>query len=176
MIRRLGKKGKILLVLILVVSVSGASAVTPTETTQDIVLAVLPAPAEHSKAMVIASAQQIANESVMLPVREAHAGNKENLFSGHSWYTPPPPPPVRKAAPVRRGPVAPPLPYKLLGTYEQGDNDMLYLLVKGDRVYDVTIGDTLDGTYSVDGVTNGQLMFTYLPLDTSQGLRLGEQK
>jgi len=83
---------------------------------------------------------------------------------------------VRKAPPpAPRVPTAPAFPYKLLGSYEQRGSDTLYFLVKDDRVYDVTIGDTLDGTYSVDGVTNGQLMFTYLPLNTSQGLRLGEE-
>jgi len=176
MISRLGKKGKILMILMLVVSVSGASAVTPVETAQDVVVAMLPAPAQRSEENLVADTRHAESDRNVLPVREAPTGNKENLFSGHSWYTPPPPQPVRKAAPIRRGPVAPPLPYELMGTYEQGDNDTLYLLVKGDRVYDVMVGDTLDGTYTVDGEMNGQLMFTYLPLNTSQGLRLGEQQ
>jgi hypothetical protein len=112
-----------------------------------------------------------------LPIRVARTGKYSNLFEEHSWYTPPPPPPARKAPPpVHREPTAPPLPYELLGSYEQAGSKTLYFLVKGDRVYDVTIGTVLDGTYSVDGVTNGQLMFTYLPLQTSQGLRLGEQQ
>jgi len=113
----------------------------------------------------------------VLPERSAHTGVQQNLFRGHSWYTPPPPPPMR-AAPVAtpRRPVAPPLPYKLLGSYEEAGSPTIYFLVKADRIYDVVIGDTLDETYNVDGISNGKLMFTYLPLKTSQGLRLGEKK
>ncbi len=113
----------------------------------------------------------------LLPQREPHKGVDEDMFKGHNWYTPPPPPPRRPATkPVRRKPVAPPLPFKLLGTFEQAGSPTLYFLVKEDRIYDATIGDTLESTYRVDRVSNGQLMFTYLPLKTSQGLRLGEEQ
>jgi len=97
------------------------------------------------------------------------------VFARHSWYTPPPAPVQRPAPkPVERQPVAPPLPYTLLGSYEEAGQPTLYFLVKGESTYDVRVGDTLDSTYHVDGVANGQLMFTYLPLNTSQGLRLGD--
>jgi hypothetical protein len=114
----------------------------------------------------------------LLPERPAHAGVQENLFAGHQWYRPPPPRPTsqRVVAPVRREPTAPTMPYELLGVYEQAGNEPLYLLVRNDRIYEVSIGDTLEDTYSVDGVSNGQLMLTYLPLKTSQGIRLGEKK
>jgi hypothetical protein len=96
-----------------------------------------------------------------LPKRPPHAGIDENIFSGHAWYTPPPPPPKRIVpAPVAREPTAPPLPYTLLGSYAQAGSPTLYFLVKGERTYDVRIGDILDDTYSVDNVSNGQLMFT----------------
>ena len=112
-----------------------------------------------------------------LPTRAPHQGVAENLFRGHSWYTPPPPPPKRDASvAVKRKPVAPPLPYKLLGSYEELGSPTIFYLIKDDRIYDVVVGDEIDGTYSVDSVSNGQLMFTYLPLKTSQGLRLGEKK
>lgn len=167
------RNGKILAILMLDVSVSGATAIAPTATVQDVVAVARPAPV-RSEATVLVEKRPNAGARNVLPVRAAHTGNTANLFAGHSWYTPPPVP-AHKGAPVRREPVAPPLPYKLIGTYEQGDDDILYFLVKGDRVYDVAIGDTLDGSYTVDGEMNGQLMFTYLPLNTSQGLRLGEQ-
>ena len=108
-----------------------------------------------------------------LPERAANTAAVDNLFAGHSWYTPPAAPVRKTASPIARKPVAPPLPYKFIGSYEQGENTM-YFLTKGDLVYDVKIGDVLDETYSVDSVTDGQLNFTYLPLHTSQGLRLGE--
>ena len=115
-------------------------------------------------------------ETSILPKRQPHAGVTTNLFSGHSWYRPPPPveaAPVQ-TAPVVRTPTAPPLPFSYIGRYEQEGAGTLYYIVKGDRVYDVKVGDVIDGTYSVDRVVNGQLIFTYLPLHSSQGLRLGD--
>lgn len=170
----LGRIQRALATLLVVALSSDASTETTAQMAEDV--ATLPAPAETREVTIEATKPGIAEKDPVLPVRMPNSGNKENLFSGHSWYAPPPPPPTRKSAPVRREPSAPPLPYKLLGTYEQGDSGTLFLLVKGDRVYDVTIGDTLDDTYRVDGVTNNQLMLTYLPLNTSQGLRLGDKK
>jgi hypothetical protein len=184
-ISRLGKMCKMATILVVVALVSGASSVMPAVTMENVVVAptlaepnvvVAPTRAEPVEEKLAAVAEHTEEEQGILPSRAPHTGDSQNLFSSHSWYTPPPAPPVRKAPPpMRREPTAPALPYKLLGTYEQRGSDILYFLVKDDRVYDVTIGDTLDGTYSVDGVTNGQLMFTYLPLNTSQGLRLGEE-
>jgi hypothetical protein len=112
----------------------------------------------------------------ILPVRAPHNGVLENLFSGHNWYTPPPPAPVTlRSEPVKRAPTAPPLPFSYIGRYEQEGAGTLFYLVKDDRVYDVRIGDVIDNTYRVDRVLNGQLLFTYIPLNSSQGLRLGEE-
>lgn len=111
------------------------------------------------------------------PARAPHEGMVTDLFAGHSWYTAPPAPaPRERIEPVVSEPTAPPLPYSYMGTLAQDGADTLYFLVKGDRVYDVKVGDVLDGTYRIDSVSNGQLIFTYLPLNTSQGLRLGESK
>jgi hypothetical protein len=92
-----------------------------------------------------------------------------DLFGSHSWYVPPPPPP---AAPVRAPPppTAPTLPFSMLGSYESAGGAPVYFLVRGDRVYDVHVGDVIDNTYSVDGVSNGQLNLTYLPLNIRQSL------
>ena len=110
-----------------------------------------------------------------LPERSAYTGVSNDVFARHSWYTPPPQPKRAPAPkPVERKPVAPPLPYTLLGSYEESGAETMYFLVKGNNTYDVHVGDTLEDTYRVDGVSNGQLMFTYLPLNTSQGLRLGD--
>lgn len=99
------------------------------------------------------------------------ADSVANLFSGHSWYVPPPPPPVVRRAPPP--PSAPPLPYTVLGSYASAGGAPVFFLVKGDSVYDVRIGDVLDNTYSVDGVSHGQLQLTYLPLRISQSLPVG---
>lgn len=95
-----------------------------------------------------------------------------NLFASHSWYVAPPAPPPRIAAPVT--PTAPPLPYTYLGRYGHAGGEPVFFLVKDDRVYDVHVGDVLEKTYSVEGVENGQLQMTYLPLGTRQSLQVGE--
>jgi len=104
--------------------------------------------------------------------RTSDASNADDLFAAKSWYVAPaPPPPAPAAAPV--APTAPPLPYVFVGSYSDGDQPTVYFLTRGDRVYDVKVGDTLDAIYSVDGVQNGALVFTYKPLDTRQTLEMG---
>ena len=101
----------------------------------------------------------------------------EALFAPHSWYVAPPPPPTaaleaaKEAVPAK--PVAPPLPYAYMGSYAQDGAGPVFFLTRGDRVYDVHIGDILDGTYSVDAFANGQLTLTYKPLNQQQQLTTG---
>jgi hypothetical protein len=94
------------------------------------------------------------------------------LFAAHSWYVPPPPPP-----PVVQGPppppVAPPLPFTYMGSYAPAGSAPVFFLTRGDKVYDVHVGDTLDDTYSVDSFSNGQLVLTYKPLKIQQQLTAG---
>ena len=98
------------------------------------------------------------------------------LFSVQSWYIAPPPPP---AAPVvvmaPPPPTAPPLPFSFMGSYKSQDGIPTFFLTAGDRVYDVKVGDTLDNTYSVDGVKSGQLLLTYMPLQIQQSLAVGDE-
>ena len=97
------------------------------------------------------------------------------LFATHSWYVAPPPPPpapeVKPEPPPK--PVAPPLPFTYMGSYAPNGAKPVFFLTQGDRVYDVHIGDTLDGTYSVDAFNNGALVFTYKPLNQQQQLTIG---
>ena len=52
----------------------------------------------------------------------------------------------------------------------------MFFLTRGDRVYDVHVGDTLDDTYSIASFANGQLVFTYKPLNIQQQLLAGVSK
>ena len=99
------------------------------------------------------------------------------LFAARSWYVAPPPPPpgpppVAVAPPP---PSAPPLPFAFMGSYKSQDGYPTFFLTAGDRVYDVKVGDTLDNTYSVDGVRAGQLLLTYMPLQIQQSLAVGDE-
>jgi hypothetical protein len=87
---------------------------------------------------------------------------------------PPPPPPAPEVKPEPPPkPVAPPLPFTYMGSYAPNGAKPVFFLTQGDRVYDVHIGDTLDGTYSVDAFNNGALVFTYKPLNQQQQLTTG---
>jgi len=96
------------------------------------------------------------------------------LFASHSWYVPPPPPPapaVTAPAPPPK-PEAPPLPYKLIGSYTPDGEKTVFFLSAGDKVFDVHVGETLDNTYSIDSYSDGQLVLTYKPLNQQQQLQL----
>jgi hypothetical protein len=98
-----------------------------------------------------------------------------SLFSAHSWYVAPPaPPPAPVVYQAPPAPTAPPLPFAYMGTYRAEGAVQTYFLTSGDRVYDVKIGDTLDNTYSVDGVKSGQMLITYIPLKIQQSLAVGD--
>lgn len=119
----------------------------------------------------VASPAVAGNATVAFTARAAAKAGKD-LFASHSWYVPPPPPPPPPpAAPVM--PKAPPLPYTFLGSYVKSGDKPVYFLVRGDRVYDVRPGDTLENTYAVGNTSRGQLQLTYLPLKQDQWLSVG---
>jgi len=99
-----------------------------------------------------------------------------SLFSPQSWYVaPPPPPPAPVVYQPPPAPTAPPLPFAFMGSYRTQGGGAVYYLTAGDRVYDVKVGDTLDNTYSVDGVKSGQLLLTYMPLKIQQSIAVGDE-
>jgi hypothetical protein len=93
-----------------------------------------------------------------------------NAFNATSWYVPPPPPPSLPPP----APTAPPLPFTYMGQYHDGGAKGMVIFLSGaERVYTVSPGDVIDGTYSVGQVTAGQLELTYLPLNIKQSLNIG---
>jgi len=91
-----------------------------------------------------------------------------NVFGATSWYVPPPPPPPPPVPPPPPAPTAPPLPFTFLGRYEE-----LIILVKGDRLYNVVVGDVIENTYRIEQVAAGMVYITYLPLNIKQTLNIG---
>lgn len=128
--------------------------------------AVVPANAGHSGAR--ATVANAARGTLDLPVRDKSGQEFYQLFGGHSWYVAPPPRPAVPVAPQK--PAAPPLPFKYIGSFMETGSRPVYYLVKGDRAYDVRVGDTIDGLYTFDGDEGDQLQFTYLPLQQRQTL------
>ncbi len=133
-------------------------------------------PAAHAPHDATVSSAPVARSLLALAHRVVEQSASGSLFAVHSWYVaPPPPPPVAAstAALEPPKPVAPPLPFTYMGSYAPDGAAPVFFLTQGDRVFDVHVGDTLDSTYTVDAFTNGQLVFTYKPLNTQQQLMTG---
>jgi hypothetical protein len=98
-------------------------------------------------------------------------------FTSLSWLPPPPPPappPPPPPPPRPPEPVAPPLPFVFVGMLERGGTAKPEaFLAKGDALFVVSAGDTLDNnTYRVDALSASEVVMTYLPLNTLQKLNL----
>lgn len=70
-------------------------------------------------------------------------------------------------------PVAPPMPFRFLGRYGDADSHIV-MLVKGEQLYLVSVGDTIDDAYRVDQVSATMVELTYLPLKLKQSLSTGD--
>jgi len=117
------------------------------------------------------SAQNLPELLALDKIRKTRAGSEnDDLFQSKSWYVPPPPPPP--APPPT--PVAPPLPFSILGKVREPNGRQTLFLSDKSHVYLVHGGETLDKKYHVDGIENGKLAITYLPLNKKQYLNLVE--
>jgi len=140
-----------------------------------------PAKATAAVATRRAASPSTSHDGGNLLARFAHrvsAGKfADALFHTQSWYVPPPPPPPAPVVYVPPPPpTAPALPFTVMGSYAHPGDATVYFLTRGDRVFDVHVGDTIDGIYSVDGAGNGQLQLTYKPLNIQQTLPLGDSQ
>jgi hypothetical protein len=61
------------------------------------------------------------------------------------------------------------MPFTYLGLYE-GAVGKVIMLVKGDHVYTVSVGDVIENTYRIDSVEQGMVELTYLPLSIKQSI------
>ena len=105
-----------------------------------------------------------ATEALQVPERRALGQVRGELFG----VPPPPRPPgatVPAAAPAVV--VAPPVPYRFAGRVRKGAEEE-FLLSKGDLIFPVKEGDTLDGTYRVVAVKADGIELIYLPLGTTE--------
>jgi hypothetical protein len=131
-------------------------------------------PAAGGRNVSSAGSEEAARLLASLSHRVTDGSAAASLFSKQSWFVAPPPPlpaPVVEAPPT--SPTAPPLPFAVMGSYLRPGDAKVYFLTRGDRVFDVHVGDTIDGLYSVDAESGGQLQLTYRPLKIAQYLPLG---
>lgn len=126
--------------------------------------AAVPARLETAK-QTAAGAQGTAPEAGgrrwVLPERTPLGEPRAELFGPHSWQ--PPVPRIASAPPAPSVPSVPPMPYRYAGKLVQGDR-LSVLLSKGDTVFPIQQGETLDGAYRVESIGETQITLIYLPL------------
>lgn len=103
-----------------------------------------------------------ATAELELPARRALSRSRGELF-GALPVTVQKAPAVVDAPPA---PVAPPVPYRFAGRVLKGAEEEV-LVSKGELVFPVKVGDTLDGAYKVESISAERIELVYLPLGTA---------
>src|SRR5712692_3822414 len=106
-----------------------------------------------------------------IPARSALGRIAADPFSAHSWM-PRPKPAAVSAAP---DPVAPPLPFRFAGQLHRDSGIEVYL-ARGEEIFTVKEGDTLDGQYRIDSVSATEVSFVHLPTGTRQTMQFSALK
>jgi hypothetical protein len=130
-----------------------------------------PAGPTAAKAPALAASQDAEHSSAPasqakqpgIPARSALGRIAADPFSTHSWM-PRPKPAAVSEAPV---PVAPPLPFRFAGQFYRESGIEVYV-ARGEEIFPVKEGDTLDGQYKVDSVSATEVSFVHLPSGTRQ--------
>ena len=107
-----------------------------------------------------------------IPARSALGRIAADPFSAQSWL------PRRKPAVVSSAPpepVTPPLPYRFAGQFHRESGIEVYV-ARGEEIFPVKEGDTLDGQYKVDSVSATEVSFIYLPSGARQTLQFSALK
>src|SRR5438128_3941896 len=106
-----------------------------------------------------------------IPARSVLGRIAADPFSAHSWM-PRPNPAVVTAPP---DPVTPPLPYRFAGQFHRESGIEVYV-ARGEEIFPVKEGDTLDGQYKVDSVSATEVSFVHIPSGTRQTLQFSALK
>jgi hypothetical protein len=108
-------------------------------------------------------------ESLNVPERRGLTRARGELFAA-----PPPPPQVQvaRASVGATAPVAPPVPYRFAGRVRKGSEEEV-LISRGDLVFPIKVGDTLDGMYKVESIDADRIELLYLPLGTRERIVVG---
>lgn len=132
--------------------------------------------------LVVATGAAPANRALAIePRRVLDDEEAATLFAKQSWQPETPKKIMldQQAAQATRTVAAvdanapPPLPFQLLGRFVD-EGKAAYFLQAGERNVVARPGDTLEERYRFDGVVQGALQFTYLPLNLKQTLAVGD--
>ncbi|MET0774803.1 MAG: hypothetical protein ABWZ65_04840 [Pseudomonas mandelii] len=99
-----------------------------------------------------------------------------DLFAARSWKAAPTLASVTEQpvnpTPVVQVPSAPPMPFQFVGKLNDR-SDLQVFLQSGEKIYVVRKGDVIDDTWRIEGISDVELSFVYLPLHLSQTLSVG---
>ncbi|PJJ19818.1 hypothetical protein CLU90_3049 [Janthinobacterium sp. 67] len=130
---------------------------------------------------VVAAAPQTNRALAIEPRRGLDDEEAATLFAKQSWQPETPKKimldqqAAQAALPVAHvdANAPPPLPFQFLGRFVD-EGKAAYFLQAGERNVVARPGDTLEERYRFDGVVQGALQFTYLPLNLKQTLAVGD--
>lgn len=89
-----------------------------------------------------------------------------DIFAVRTWEPPPPPPDLSPPPP----PLPPPLPFRFIGRVDEPGKKMAFMLAEGERIFVVSVGDSIGSAYRVESFENGQLFLRYRPMNVRQAL------
>ena len=99
-----------------------------------------------------------------------------DLFVARSWKAAPVLASVNEQpvnlTPVVQVPTAPPMPFQFIGKLNDR-TDLQVFLQNGEKIYVVRKGDVIDDTWRIEGISDVELSFVYLPLHLAQTLSVG---
>lgn len=99
-----------------------------------------------------------------------------DLFAARSWKAAPTLASVIEqpvnVTPVVQIPTAPAMPFQFVGRLDDR-SDLQVFLQNGEKIYVVRKGDVIDETWRIEGISDVELSFVYLPLHLSQTLSVG---
>lgn len=99
-----------------------------------------------------------------------------DLFAARSWKAAPALASVTEQpvnlTPVVPIPSVPPMPFQFVGRLTD-HADLQVFLQSGEKIYVVRKGDVIDETWRIEGISDAELSFVYLPLHVSQTLSVG---
>lgn len=122
------------------------------------------------KSVVEVSSSRQASDGALLSIRPRVANDDdEEVFAQVFWKPPVIQEVVQEVKAEPAPPEAPPLPFKILGLYSEGNQHGVFLQLN-DQYLVVHAGDIVNATYKVISYKNGVLDFEYLPLGLHQTL------
>ncbi|APC65911.1 hypothetical protein ACQCP0_22365 [Ralstonia pseudosolanacearum] len=124
-------------------------------------------------AISIGPASASAGNTTVLALRPREASpDIAQAFPSRDWAPPPPPPPPPAPPPK---PMAPPLPFVVIGKKWE-DGQWQVFLGRNEETFVVKAGDTFDGRYRVDSIVPPSMTLIYLPLKARQTLTIGNME